>query len=880
MIRFERSRFSLMLCVAVFLTMFQILPWNASAQLATVTSEPYIFVPNGEGAELLLDSQDSLHWLHVVSGDLYFRRYNSSHLLEIPDKPLHLNGTNERVDAEWDDAGNIHFTWATDYFGDQSVMYAKIDTNGDFLVPPIKLSGNNTDRDYSSAIAVNSLGQAYVAWNYWWNPPLGVIDKDVLYAKIDSDGSIVFTQQYVAPAGWDTAFYAKKDIVVDRADNVHVIFDRIYSNWDIEIYYKKYASDGTVLVSEKKLIPTVFENTASAMEAVLDSQDRINIAYSHGLAGILEVFYTRIDLQGNIEVGPISLSALDAFHSHQAYLAMDANDNSYVFWRENKDGNGEVYYAVVDQNGTVSLDSTRLTNTTGDEGVYYMGAVIDSFDYCIWSYYDSTGTFVVYPFPLPETTIVLGLPRFGVLPSFVTNTTPVSFSVSDPGGSGIRGTYYQIDSLAWVNYTAAGPFTVAAEGTHTIYYNSTGMKENVEPTKSHDIVVDNTPPTSYEVLGEPNYTSGQTWISSATPISVLAADGGLIPVGLNYTRYRTWNGGSWSPWADYSAPFTIGPAEGLSHLEFYSSDLLWNDETVQNATYIVDNSPPLTQLSVGVPNYTSGNTWISSSTSIALSAIDSGLSPVGISRTSYRTWQGGSWDSWRDYSIPFSLATEGTAYVEYYSIDLLNNTEATNNATLIVDNTPPATQLTIGAPNHTATNTWVTSATPITLTATDGGTVPVGLNATRHRVWAGSWGPWQDYTVPFTLATEGVNMVEYYSVDLLGNDEFVEVQILIVDDTPPSTSFVVGHPRYRSNPSLWWNVTSATPLALSAQDGGPIPVGIATMECRIIPSPTWIDCSSPFDLSGQGEGHQGIEFRSTDLLGNTEAGSFIDVIVD
>ncbi|MFQ5885291.1 MAG: hypothetical protein ACE5IO_09350, partial [Thermoplasmata archaeon] len=185
-------------CALVLLSSLVILPEATKAQLATVDSIPYIFVPNGQNAELLIDSQDSVYWLHVVSGGVYFRKYNSSKQLEIPDKVLYQNGMNERVDAVWDAFGNIHFTWATSYFGGMSVMYAKVDSSGDFFVSPIRLSGNNTAWDYGSAIDVNSIGQAYVAWDYWWDPG-DPLDEDVLYAKVDTDGSIMFTQQYVAP---------------------------------------------------------------------------------------------------------------------------------------------------------------------------------------------------------------------------------------------------------------------------------------------------------------------------------------------------------------------------------------------------------------------------------------------------------------------------------------------------------------------------------------------------------------------------------------------------------------------------------------------------------------------------------------------------------
>jgi hypothetical protein len=82
---------------------------------------------------------------------------------------------------------------------------------------------------------------------------------------------------------------------------------------------------------------------------------------------------------------------------------MDDQDNSYVFWRETKDGNAEVYHAVVDGEGKVVLGSTRVTSTTENEVTYFMGAVFDSEGFLIWSYFDEKGTYVVYPRSTQET---------------------------------------------------------------------------------------------------------------------------------------------------------------------------------------------------------------------------------------------------------------------------------------------------------------------------------------------------------------------------------------------------------------------------------------------------------------------------------------------
>jgi hypothetical protein len=38
------------------------IPENVHAGLSTVVTDPYIFVPGGEGAELLMDDAENLYW--------------------------------------------------------------------------------------------------------------------------------------------------------------------------------------------------------------------------------------------------------------------------------------------------------------------------------------------------------------------------------------------------------------------------------------------------------------------------------------------------------------------------------------------------------------------------------------------------------------------------------------------------------------------------------------------------------------------------------------------------------------------------------------------------------------------------------------------------
>jgi PKD repeat protein len=68
----------------------------------------------------------------------------------------------------------------------------------------------------------------------------------------------------------------------------------------------------------------------------------------------------------------------------------------------------------------------------------------------------------------------------------------------------------------------------------------------------------------------------------------------------------------------------------------------------------------------------------------------------GLTSTLYRIYNTTYDTGWITYMQPIYLTglTDGTYHIDYYSVDFLNNTEPTNTATLILDNTPPVASFT------------------------------------------------------------------------------------------------------------------------------------------------------------------------------------------
>ncbi|MCJ7425049.1 hypothetical protein MUP01_12410 [Candidatus Bathyarchaeota archaeon] len=187
-----------------------------------------------------------------------------------------------------------------------------------------------------------------------------------------------------------------------------------------------------------------------------------------------------------------------------------------------------------------------------------------------------------------------------------------------------------------------------------------------------------------------------------------------------------------------------------------------------------DEIPPSTTLTIGEPKHVDpmNNIYVSSTTPFTLTAEDN-PGGSGVASTFYRIYNGTYDTDWLEYSAPFYFTglTDAEYSIDYYSTDNIGNTEATNTATVILDNTPPTTTLTIGEPEYTSIKTYVTPDTPFTLEAADTGS---GVYSTAYRIYNATHNSdWQTYTTPFKLTSlaGGDYTIEYNSTDNVQNTE-------------------------------------------------------------------------------------------------------------
>ncbi len=245
----------------------------------------------------------------------------------------------------------------------------------------------------------------------------------------------------------------------------------------------------------------------------------------------------------------------------------------------------------------------------------------------------------------------------------------VTLSASD-AGSGVTGTWYQLDGAAFVAGTSvaiAAPSSGSAS--HTLRWYSVDAAGNQEATRSATFtvrvpVVDVTPPTTVSSF---NPAPGAVF-RAAQPVTLTATDdaGGS---GVKATYFQVDAGG-------FTAGSSFVVSEGVHTFSWYSVDVAGNAETVRvSSSFRVDTVPPVTTSTVvGGSAYTGGQTF-------TLAATDVGGS--GVLGTWYQL-DGGTLTAGNTVAV--AAPSSGTVLhtLTWYSVDVAGNQETTRSASFTV----------------------------------------------------------------------------------------------------------------------------------------------------------------------------------------------------
>ncbi|MFH1784517.1 MAG: Ig-like domain-containing protein [bacterium] len=288
----------------------------------------------------------------------------------------------------------------------------------------------------------------------------------------------------------------------------------------------------------------------------------------------------------------------------------------------------------------------------------------------------------------PETQLSVDGEQFDVGGDiYITSLTELVLSATDLG-VGVKDTLYRLDSGAYQAYISS--ITIADEGQHIVEYYSLDNLSNQEAAKSFTVYIDNTPPETTLALEGSQYINGDnTYITSFSSVKLTAVDPEVngAASGVKETQYQV----DISSWTSYGGEFNI-PAEGVHNVEYYSKDNLNNTEDIKNKELHVDNTAPLSSLTIDGPQVTEGDTtYVSAYSTFTFTANDVMSSGVasGLGSIAYYV-DSGTWASIALSTYTLSgMLEDGEHTLTYKSIDNVDNEEAEKSYTATFDGTKP-----------------------------------------------------------------------------------------------------------------------------------------------------------------------------------------------
>jgi len=211
---------------------------------------------------------------------------------------------------------------------------------------------------------------------------------------------------------------------------------------------------------------------------------------------------------------------------------------------------------------------------------------------------------------------------------------------------------------------------------------------------------------------------------------------------------------------------------------------------------------------------------------------------------------------------PLHFTLEGANQTQQVTVtDNAGNSATFTSPAVNIDLTKPSTAANVSGISNNMQ--WYPSPVSVTLSASDNLS---GVASTFYRIDGGSA---QTYTSAFSISSDGVHNLDFWSVDVAGNTELQQTRIVKIDATAPVTQASVSGTAGTNN---WYR--SAVQVSLSASDNVS---GVQNTSYRIDGGAIQA-YAGPFVLSTMGQ--HTVNYWSVDNAGNTEATHSLVVNID
>lgn len=271
---------------------------------------------------------------------------------------------------------SVHVVWYDARDGNNEIYYKRSTDEGSSWGSDTRLTNNTASSIFPSVSVSGSV--VHVVW-------VDFRDGNEIYYKRSSDGGVSWEADKRLTNN-STSSYTP--CVSSSGSYVHVVWDE-YVDGNDEIYYKR-SIDGGVSWDSTARLTNNFGN--SELPSVTVSGLAVHVVWKDPRDGNNEIYYKRSQDGGSNWGADTRLTNNTAISWYPSIAV--SGSVVHVLWKEDRDGNNEVYYKRSTDGGGSWGSDTRLTNNSANSSFPSVSAS-GSFVHVVWED-NRDGNFEIY----------------------------------------------------------------------------------------------------------------------------------------------------------------------------------------------------------------------------------------------------------------------------------------------------------------------------------------------------------------------------------------------------------------------------------------------------------------------------------------------------
>lgn len=256
-----------------------------------------------------------------------------------------------------DRAGGVHVAWHDGRDGDHDVYYRKLTREGAPLTPETPVGVHRGSQQQFVRVAIDSRERVHLVWQDSRNPnpPGNFVSKgdEIHGAVLARDGSVLVPDRRMTDS---VGYVLRPQIAFDAQDNLHAVWTDVVKQCidndpdacypELESFYGKWASDGSVLVDRKLVSRSDQSMSWMPTLGVLPTGEAL-VAYEDASFGRTELALSRVDAAGNVLSRGVRFTHEGASPKNAQLLARPDGRMDLV-WTDWRAGRAEAWHQVVE----------------------------------------------------------------------------------------------------------------------------------------------------------------------------------------------------------------------------------------------------------------------------------------------------------------------------------------------------------------------------------------------------------------------------------------------------------------------------------------------------------------------------------------------------